>query len=53
MRPLGGTDAKDDVGGEERAEQHHFGREEQPDAELAVRSAGVGSLFNGVWDVHA
>jgi hypothetical protein len=36
MRPFGGTDPKNDVGGKERPEQHDFGRQKQPDAELAV-----------------
>src|SRR5204863_5865947 len=43
---------QDDVGGKERPEQHDFRREEQPDAQLAVRQPGVGPLFDCVRNVH-
>ena len=36
------ADAQEDVGRKQRAEQHDFRREEQPDAELAVGEPGVG-----------
>src|SRR4029453_31519 len=52
MRPDRRPGAKNDVGREERAEEHHFRREEQPDPELAVGQSGVGARFDGVRDVH-
>ena len=52
VRPLRRATTQDDVGGEQRAEQHDLGREEQPDPELAVGQAGVGSLCDGIGDVH-
>ena len=52
VRPFHRADAQQDVGGEQRAEQHHFGRQEQPDPELAVRQARVGPGFDCVRNVH-
>ncbi len=34
------------------AEKHHFGRQEQPDADLGVVKPGVGPGLNGVRDIH-
>ena len=31
--PFGGTDAEEDIGGKETAEEHHFRGEKEPDAE--------------------
>src|SRR5262249_36926235 len=45
-------DPQDDVGREQRAEQHHFGGEKQPDPELAVRQPGIRPLFDGVRNIH-
>jgi hypothetical protein len=36
-----GADAQQNVGGKKSAEEHHFGREKQPDADLGVVNAGV------------
>ena len=43
-----GAGPQDDVGREERAEEHDFGREKQPDAELDVVQPGVGPRLYGV-----
>ena len=52
VRPFDRADAQDDVGGKQRAEQHHFRREEQPDPELAVGQSGVGPFFDCVRNIH-
>ena len=52
VRPEVRADAQKDVGGEEAAEEHHFGREEQPDAELRVVKPRVRTGFDCVGDFH-
>ena len=47
-----GADAQQDVGGKEPAEQHDFGREKKPDAELGVVKAGVRPGLNCVGNFH-
>ena len=50
-RPVGqarSPGAQQDVGREQRAEQHHLGGEEQPDAQLGVVEPGVGPGLGGV-----
>jgi hypothetical protein len=47
-----GTEAEEDVAGEQAAEEHDFGGEEEPDADFGVIEAGVGAGVNGVRDVH-
>ena len=42
------ADAQQRVGREQRAEQHHLRREEQPDPQLRVGQAGVGPDLGGV-----
>ena len=46
------ADAQQDVGGEQPAEEHHFGGQEQPDADLGVVEAGVGPGLNCVGNFH-
>ncbi len=46
------ADAQQNVGGKKSAEEHHFGRQKQPDAELGVVNAGVRPVFNCVGDFH-
>ena len=48
-----GADAQKNVGREQRAEEHDFGGQEQPDADLRVVKAGVRPAFNCVGDFHA
>ena len=54
MRPGAGVraDAQQDVGGEERAEEHDFRSEKQPDADLGVVEAGIRPGFCGKRDFH-
>ena len=47
-----GTNAEEDVGGEQAAEEHDFRSEEEPDADLGVVEAGVRPGVNGIRDVH-
>ena len=49
-RPCGqlpgvGADAQQDVGGKQRAEQHDFGSQKEPDADFGVEQAGVRAGF--------
>ena len=46
------ADAQQDVGGEQRAEQHDFRREKQPDADLGVVKAGVRARLDCVGNFH-
>ena len=54
MRPVNGIgpDAQQDIGGKERAEEHDFGGQKEPDANLGIEEAGVGSRLNCIGDVH-
>ena len=42
-----------DISGKKCAEEHHFGCEKQPDADLGVPEAGVGTSRNCVWNFHS
>src|ERR1041385_1668394 len=54
MRPqiLRRGDPQQNVRGEERAEEHHFGGEKEPDADFSVVKASVGPCFASVGDFH-
>ena len=47
-----GAEADEEIGGEDRAEEHDLGGEEEPDAELAVIEAGIGTRGDGVGNFH-
>ena len=49
---LGAPVANQDVARKQRAEQHDFRGQEQPDADLAVVQAGVGPDLDGVRNLH-
>jgi hypothetical protein len=50
--PCRRTDPEEDVRGEQRAEEHHFRRQEEPDPELRVVDAGVRPRFDGIRYLH-
>src|SRR6185437_1991929 len=47
-----GADAQQHVSRKKSAEEHDFGREEKPNAELGIVNAGVRSGLNCIWNVH-
>ena len=47
-----GAEAHEEIGGEDRAEEHDLGGEEEPDAELAVVEAGIGARGECVGNFH-
>ena len=47
-----GTDAKEDVSGEQAAEEHDFRGKEEPDTDLGIVETGVWTGVNCVRDVH-
>src|SRR5262249_28367581 len=51
-RPVRHASADQDVAREERPEQHDFGRQEEPDADLAVVETGIAPNFDGVRNFH-
>jgi hypothetical protein len=51
-RALVGAEAHEEVGGEERAEEHDLRGEEEPDAELAVVESRVGPRGDCVGNIH-
>ena len=48
----GAPDSDQDVAGEERPEQHHLRGQEEPDADLAVGEARIGTDVNCVGNLH-
>ena len=44
-RPRRCIDAQENVGGKERTKEHHFRREEKPDANLGVPKSSVGTSW--------
>ena len=55
MRPVArrGIEPEENVGGKQTAEKHHFGSEEEPDADLGVPKAGIGPGGDGVRNFHS
>ena len=47
-----GADTQQNVGGKKAAEEHDFGREKKPDAELGVVKSDVRSGLNCVGNIH-
>src|SRR5436190_8651171 len=54
MRPCsrGGIEPKENVGGEQSAEEHDFRREKKPDTDFRVPEPGIGAGGDGIGNFH-